>query len=302
MAVLVDTPPTKICNPFRWGIAVFFCLLTTTAAASSYTPTAVEENTFKVCKAHQNFKESFDYLKSRKDLPLNDTKILKAALSISKGCDGSATRFKKIFELLEKSGVDLKKSYELAMQFSSLSDAQTDNFVTLFKGLFLENRFDLDFNTSFKASLDLSAHMEKDWDKVRKDFNSFLKFCEESKKSELSIRTCAQWTLGLLKESNKFPDGVFASFEPLNSFLVNRKGLQLPIAERLQLTEEILKLGPSAPDSFKDSLLWLQSKDAPSLPPHQIWKLAFEISKNSSLSNSSLSKNTMEKATSGSQE
>lgn len=248
------------------------------ANASSATD---EKNTFKTCFAHENFREAHNYLKTKKDLPLSEVKLIKAALLISKGCNGSASRFKKIYELLDKSGFDQKRSFELARDFAHLSDAQTDNFAVIFKGLFLENAFDMDFETSYMAAMAMSAYLPKDWNKVKADFSSFLKFCGKNKVEILPIKDCANWTLGLLKTSDKFPEGVYSSFEKINNYLLNRKGVQLPIKGRMILVGEILKNGPTAPDAFIKTLNWVNSKDGPQLPPQQAWKLAYEVAKNS---------------------
>lgn len=261
-------------------ISFLFTSLTGNAGAATALPETVDPMKFKTCQSHENFKAAFDYLKGRKDLPLNDNKILKAALSISEGCDGSAERFKKIFELLEKSGVDLKKSFELARDFAAMSDPQTDNFIILFKGLFLENKFDLDFQTAYRTALELSVFLPKDWLKVQKDFQSFLTFCDQQKNLPLPTQICARWTLQLLKFSDKFPSGIYSEFESFNSALVKLKGPQLPIQDRLNLTLKIFEYGEKAPPAFINSLKWSASKEAPPLSPEQAWRLALLVSQN----------------------
>ncbi len=233
------------------------------------------------CASSEVFKNSYSYLKKNKELPFNESQLLKAALDINKGCNGADKRFQRVFELLVKSGVSIRKCYELAVDFAQMTDQKTDNFVALFKGLFLENKFDMDFETAYKASLQLSAALPKDWMKVRTDFQAFLNFCDNTKSEEVPVRLCAEWTLSLLKHEDKFPLGIFPSFQTLNSYLTGRRSVQLPVKDRLNLIREILAYGPRAPENFQSSLDWLGSKSGPALPPQKAHVVALEIARNS---------------------
>ena len=238
-------------------------------------------STTRTCDASKNFQEAFHYLKSRGDLPFSDTQLIRASLQIAEGCDGAPQRFKQIYELLDKSGFDQRKSFELARKFAKLTDAQTKNFADFFKGFFLENKFDLDFESSYTVALELSAQLEKNWDAVRNDFNSFLKFCTDNKEEQdiLPIRDCANWTLTTLKLNEIYPNGVYGSFQKINDYIKNRKGLQLPTKDRLQLISEVLRHGPKAADSFINTIDWSLKKGAPNVSPQQSWRLALEVSK-----------------------
>lgn len=233
------------------------------------------------CSSFEVYRETVYYLKKQPELPFTEPQILKAALEINKGCDGADRRFKKIFELLVKSGVSIKKCYELAVDFAKMNDQKTDNFAVLFRGLFLENKFDLDFMTAYKVSLELSAGLPKDWEKIQKDFRSFLDYCSSSKSEELPLRICAEWTLSLLKNEDLYSEGVYPSFIKLNDYLLQKKGPQVPVGDRLNLIREIIASGPKAPDNFKNALDWLSSPQGAGLPPQKAHLLALEIARNS---------------------
>lgn len=263
-------------RPFA-GLILLFSLCATAAPSD----TSYSQNPDLVgCNSSEVYKNTYNYLKKNKELPFNESQLLKAALEINKGCNGADKRFKRIFELLVKSGVSIRKCYELAVDFAQMKDQKADNFAMLFKGLFLENKFDLDFETAYKASLQLSAALPKDWEKVRTDFHAFLNYCADSKGEEVPLRTCAEWTLALLKHEDQYPLGIFASFKSLNSYLQGRRTVQLPVKDRLNLIREILAYGPKAPVNFQSSLDWLGSKAGPGLPPQKAHMLALEIAKN----------------------
>lgn len=252
------------------------------AAEKSETAAATQvAETVPTCESFQVFKSTVDYLKTQKELPFTEPQILKAALDINKGCDGADKRFKKIFELLSRSGVSIKKCYELAVEFSHMNDQKTDNFTILFKGLFLDNKFDLDFMTAYKVSLQLSAALPKDWEKVQKDFSSFLDYCATSKSEELPIKICAEWTLSLLKHQSLYKDGLYPSFTLLNDYLLKRAGPQVPVKDRLNLITEVISYGPKAPSNFQKALEWLGSSKGAGLQPAKAHRLALEIAKNS---------------------
>lgn len=268
-------------NYFTTPLIGFILLLSLSTTAAPNDTSYSQELNGSGCNSHEVFKSTYDYLKENKELPFNESQLLKASLEINKGCNGADKRFKRIFELLVKSGVSIRKCYELAVDFAQMTDQKADNFATLFKGLFLENKFDLDFETAYKASLQLSAALPKDWEKVRTDFRSFLNFCSDTKAEEVPLRICAEWTLSLLKHEDKFPLGIFASFKSLNSYLLSRRSVQLPVKDRLNLILEILAFGPKAPTNFQNSLDWLGSKKGPGLPPQRAHIVALEIAKNS---------------------
>lgn len=261
--------------------SLFLILLFPFASSAEEKLGTAEIATDNTCESFQVFKDSVDYLKKQKLLPFGEPQILKASLEISKGCNGADKRFKKVFEVLVKSGVDIKKSYELAINFAKMSDAKADNFTVIFKGLFLENKFDLDFMTAYKLSLDLSASLPKDWEKVQREFRLFLDYCSSAKSEDLPIHLCAKWTLSLLKHEPQFSAGIYPSFDFLQTFLTKRPGPQLPVYERLKLIEQIVAYGPKAPQNFKKSLEWLGSRQGAGLPTGKAHQLALEIAKNS---------------------
>ncbi len=235
----------------------------------------------KDCDSFKVYKDTVDYLKTQEALAFTEPQILAAALEINSGCDGADKRFKKIFELLLKSGVNIKKSFDLALDFSKLNDQKTENFVVLFRGLFLENTFDFDFYTAYRISLELSAGYPKEWEKIKKDFKLFLEYCQKASAEDLPIRICAEWTLNILKHEPLFKDGIYQTFNNLNNFLLKKEGPQLPVRDRLKLISKIISYGPKASDNFQQALNWFSSKKGAGLKPSKAHQLALEIAKNS---------------------
>lgn len=230
------------------------------------------------CHSAEEFEKSVEYLRSEKTLGLNDKQVVTWSLVIAKGCSGASARFKNVFDLLMKSGVDYRKTVELASSFSKKTDEQTRSFAGLFKTFFLENYFDLDFMTAYELSLKLSENPAKS-EFARRDFEKLYKFCTGQDKLMLPFKSCAKYSLNLLKHYDLFPEGIFPFFENTVNFLTTRTGAVLNIKEALEITEDILAHGPLAPETFKRSYNYAVNKKGLDTSAKQGMRIALEIAK-----------------------
>ncbi|MGZ3779978.1 MAG: hypothetical protein ACXVCY_05020 [Pseudobdellovibrionaceae bacterium] len=230
------------------------------------------------CRSSEEFESSVNYLRSEKSLGLNDKQVVTWSLVIAKGCSGATARFKKVFELFTKSGVDLRKTVELAASFSKKTDAQTNSFAGLFKTFFLENYFDLDFMTGYELSVKLSENPAKS-EFARKDFERLYKFCTGQDQLMLPFKACAKYSLNLLKHYELYPEGIYPSFEYAVNFLTMKTGAVLNIKEALEITEDILSYGPLAPETFKRAYLYSVDKKGLDTSSKQGMKIALELAK-----------------------
>lgn len=246
------------------------------AAAQQESP-KIPEN-YIACKSADEFEQSVEYFRSEKTLELNDSQVVKWSLTIARGCTGALQRFKQIYELLNKSGVDLRKCVEMAASFSKKSDEQTKSFAGLFKTFFLENYFDLDFMTAFEVSEKLSQNPAKS-EYARKDFERLYKFCTDQNKLGLPFKNCAQYSLGLLKHYDLFPEGIYPSFEVTYLFLTTQAGAVLSVKEALETTSEVLAAGPLAPENFKRAFNYSVSKKGLDTSMKQSMRIALEVAK-----------------------
>lgn len=230
------------------------------------------------CKSAEEFESSVAYLRSEKTLGLNDKQVVTWSLVIAKGCAGAANRFKKVFDLFMKSGVDMRKTVELAASFSKKTDEQTNAFAGLFKTFFLENYFDLDFMTGYELSVKLSENPAKS-EFAQKDFERLYKFCTGQDQLMLPFKACAKYSLNLLKHYDLYPEGIFNFFESSINFLTTKTGAVLNIKEALEITEEILGYGPLAPDTFKRAYNYSIDKKGLDTNAKQGMRIALELAK-----------------------
>lgn len=230
------------------------------------------------CHSAEEFEKSVEYLRSEKILGLNDKQIVTWSLVIAKGCSGATARFKNVFDLLMKTGVDFRKTVELASSFSKKTDEQTHSFAGLFKTFFLENYFDLDFMTAYELSLKLSENPAKS-EFARRDFEKLYKFCTGQDKLMLPFKSCAKYSLNLLKHYELYPEGIFPFFESTINFLTTRTGAVLNIKEALEITEDILAHGPLAPETFKRGYNYAVNKKGLDTSAKQGMRIALELAK-----------------------
>lgn len=263
-----------------WSLLMALLVSVTTGVASAEDLPPVIPSKYIACKSADEFKKAVDYFRGEKALDLNDKQVVKWSITIAKGCDGAVERFKKVFDVLNKSGVDLRKCVEMASEFSLLSTEQTESFAGLFKTFFLENYFDLDFMTAFNLSKKLSENPSRA-PFARSDFEKLYKFCTDQDKLGLPFKNCAEYSIGLLKNYDLYPEGLYPFFEKIYLFLSTEAGAVLSVKESLQMAEEVLQYGPLAPENFKNAYQYSISKKGLNASIKQGMRISLEIAKSS---------------------
>lgn len=269
----------------KWFICISLCICFTALSSNGHSQTSGPELAsppqIKTCESFDDFKKAYDFLKNEKALSLTESKNIALAIKISKGCTGSAQRFISVYETMKISGVALNKSISTAFEFAFKEDSRTQNFVNIFKRIFLENYFDFDFNTAFKVSYELSQNIETNVDEVRTDFVSLVQFCLDKNEVDLPLKTCAEMSLALCQNTKLFPKtGLFPSFKDLYQFLREHKRLGLSIREALKVIPIVLANGPRAPQNFKNAFDFSLSKDV-NMNAKNSLQIAMLVAKNS---------------------
>lgn len=211
-------------------------------------------------------------------LILNEAQAIREALLVSAGCDRASFRFQKVYNLLKKSGVDLRQTFLVALKFASQDDQMVENFVEIYKKIYLENYLNMDFATALKFSLALSNKYDGNSVKLREDFTNIVKFCSAEKEMALNVNTCARVALELTKYSKYYPDGFFASFQKVYYFLRTHKRMGHGVAEALKVTTRVLSKGPKAPENFIKTIEYALINSRLNLNPAQALGLGLAVS------------------------
>lgn len=210
------------------------------------------------CESFDAFKETYEFLEQDQELYLAPRTSIQIALEVSRGCKDAGKRFKNVFNLLKKTGVDYKKSVELAMQFAILDNQRTENFIEIFQKTYLDNYFNFDFTTSFQITYELSKELKDHPQHVRNDFIKLTQFCMKAKDLTLTVAACARMVLQLIKVSNHYPSGIYKSFE--EAFYFSKVELKMGLSDSLKTTLKILENGPLGFENFKKTYEYVDKK------------------------------------------
>lgn len=204
----------------------------------------------RLCGASEEFIKTLKFLRGSKDFGFRENVSRQIADHVSKGCDGAAERFSKILLLLKTIGVSDGKTLEMGLEFASVSPEVQKNFLEIFTRAFLVEFFDYEFPKAMLLAFELSRDYKGDPERARKDFIELVRFCKDSKSLDLPMSFCSGYAVEVAKLSQFHEDGVANPFLKLFGELRERKDLQLDVKTSLQMSYEILKHGPKAPENF----------------------------------------------------
>lgn len=228
------------------------------------------------CPSAENFEATYKFL-SHDDSEIPLTTKINYAEKVSKGCQDSALRFKKVYLVLKGSGVAISKSLEVAVEFASQTNDQTTNFVETFQKIFLKKYYDFDFQTAFRVSLELSRDVKEGADVLREDFINLVDFCMDEKGMTLPLKTCADQSLKAVKLNINSTTPIFPDWKSCYSYLREDARLGLNQSDALTHLEEILKGGPGSCANFKKTFEFATSPQGMDLSPGPALKVSKRI-------------------------
>jgi hypothetical protein len=233
----------------------------------------------RFCNSADEFKNTYQFLLKQTELSFTEPQAVKGALQVAKNCTGAFDRFSQVFRVLQKSGVEVRKTFEVALEYSSFDTERARNFFVLFQKLFLENYLDVDFTTAYRISHELSKDYKGDPVKLRDDFVKIVKYCTDDKEFGLGKRLCLDLALRLTKYSELYPKGIYDEFRNFMTYIQTNKRLGFSVKEALNLSVRVLSKGPKAPRNFRKTVDFALDKgDNLNLPELQAFQLALIIS------------------------
>ncbi len=236
---------------------------------------------FETCSSSKEFITTYNFLKTKNELRLDDKDIHSLSLKVSAGCNNSAKRFLRVFETLSKAEVDSKSSLDYALKYSLLSDASTEAFLAIFKESFLKDFLDLDIKTSLALADKIVPTDEKDIKTTKEDFQNIVKFCNKSSGMELNGKKCSQLAVSIINSSIKYKSSAYTVFEKSFTFLTQQKTVNMPSYKALDLAKQITQYGPKSFENFKEAYLFLNKKESYSKDQKYLIESALDISKQS---------------------
>jgi hypothetical protein len=218
-------------------IPVFFCSLLLAAPGARAS-----------CDAYREYVTTYNYLLDKKAIALTKDQASRTAMSVAKGCDGSAARFIRVADLLINARLTLDNASNIAQEIAHNGDDSAENFVEIFKAAYLEKYLDL----SLQDALDLARSLSGKGSWIRKDYGKLVDFCLMPKGLGLSKPECAALAreLTLLGEDEPTRSLTERFIELLEFLRSHKEGPQLTTGDALALTRELMAISPDAGRNF----------------------------------------------------
>ncbi len=233
----------------------------------------------RFCNSADEFKSSYQFLIKQEELSFTEPQAVRNAIKIAKNCTGAFDRFSQVFRVMQRSGVDIKKTFDVALEYSGYNTERAKNFYVLFQKLFLDNYLDLDFTTAYKLTHELSREYKGDPVKLRDDFVNVVNYCTNDKNFSLGKALCLDLAQNLTKYTELFPNGVFGDFKSFVTYVQNNKILGFNLKETLKLSVRVISRGPKGARNFKQTIDFaLDKSETLKLPEFQAFQLALIIS------------------------
>lgn len=240
-----------------------------------YHEIAVKEQAKKLCNSTDEYIATLRFLRSNKDMNYTEKTSRLIAEKVARGCDGAAERFSQILILLKTIGLSDRSALAMALDFSSQTPDVQKNFSEIFTRAFLSEFFDYNYNTAYRIAIELSKNYRGEPAQVREDFVELAHYCKDGKTLDLPGTLCSEYTIRLVRLSEYFPDGIRKPFYSLFTTLREKPEFTLDMKTALDVTYNVLKNGPRAPENFLSAYKYAMEKNGLDLDRKQ--SLAFAL-------------------------
>lgn len=208
------------------------------------------------CPAAREYIVALEFLRDSADLKVKESDARTLAAEVATGCAGASVRFIRVTRALLSAGLGGGDAARLGREFARKDDAAAAAFTTVFRYAFLEDYLDLDLRASIRMAVSLSKDFPGDSATAARDFERLVGFCAGDESLQLPKPVCGAFAarvaaLGAAWARDGSPAGVSAPFLDLHRFLTAASnGPGLPLNQALSTAEELVALGPGAPENF----------------------------------------------------
>ena len=230
-----------------------------------------------LCHSTDEFVKTLEFFRRTKDFQYPETTARLIAEKVARGCDGASGRFSQILKLFKTIGVSERRGLEMALEFASQSPDVQKNFTEIFSRAFLAEFFDYDYAAAAGLAYELSRDYTGDPAQVRDDFIELVRYCKDGKTLDLPTKLCAKLTIKFAKLSQYYPKGIRKPFYSLFHDLRERKDLLLDMKTALDVTYNVLKSGPRAPENFFSGYKYATDKNGLNLDQRKALDFALRM-------------------------
>lgn len=203
------------------------------------------------CSTSKEYITTLNFLRDHKEFGLEEKGIQSIADNVSKGCTDSALRFIKATDMLVKASLPTATALEEGQRLAVKSNAEAENFVTIFKRIYLEKFFDLPASDALSLAKKITVELERDHIRVMSDFNELSDFCLNRKGLDLSLKTCSDMIGQIIPKGEDKAPSIAKAFVDLVEFMtVDSKGPQIPLKKAIDESIAVLDHGSRAADNY----------------------------------------------------
>lgn len=204
------------------------------------------------CQASREYITALNYLRDRKDIGITEKQARKMADQISKGCTGSAQRFIRAFEVLNKVEIGAQTARDVALVLTQTTDEIAENFILIFTTSFVKNELDLSSQKSVELAKKLSYGYKGNFDAAKSDFNTLISFCKREDLG-LALSLCGEFMVEVILESAHLGVKIGDEFVSAFDYLRSQPMLKASVTESMAVAKKVSVQGPRALENFTRS-------------------------------------------------
>ena len=226
------------------------CAIVLSSLLSS-TPLMAQDYWQNACSTSKEYITTINFLRDHKEFGLEEKSLQSIADNVSKGCTDSALRFIKATDMLVKASLPTTTALEEGQRLAVKSNAEAENFVSVFKRIYLEKFFDLPASDALALAKKITVELERDHVRVMSDFNELSDFCLNRKGLDLSLKTCSDMIGKIIPKGEDKAPSIARAFVDLIEFMtVDSKGPQIPLKQAIDESIKVLDHGSRAADNY----------------------------------------------------
>lgn len=253
--------------------SIFIISTTLTIAAH-----AEEIKVIDNCTSTKEYITTQSYLKDKKEYSLDDKKIAEVATIVSGGCTGAASRFIQTMNFLIDAEVPANQALAYSKTIALEEDVIFNNFVSIFKKIYVEKYFDLTTAKSLKMASELTAKMDREPKVVLEDFNTLSDFCMNEKELDLGYDRCADFVLKTLVNSKNIKTSIGKNSLEFFDFLVrDQQGPKISTLKALEEIEKISSYGNIGYLNYKEAFVFASSEKGMNLKNDEAMKFSYDM-------------------------
>jgi hypothetical protein len=239
---------------------------------------AEEKKVKEECQSTKEFITTLNYLKNKKEYGIEEKKSIEISSFVASGCNGAANRFIQTMNFLTDAEVPTNLALVNAKNVALENDQVYNNFVTIFKKIYVEKYFDLTAAKSLKMASELTVKMDKEPSKVLEDFNTLGDFCMGRNGVDLGYEKCSEFIFKTLIKSKDLNVSIGKQAIEFFDFLTKEeKGPKLTVANALLEIEKVVEFGPNGMTNYRDGFSFALNNQGLNYGNIEAMKFAYDM-------------------------